>query len=307
MSDELPWNDTDWTKCVEIKSTNPRLNGIISLMAISKTSSDMSKGEIEKVRKLNSDKFHSNSIHGSSGVYYYFKMDESGIPEIYAGKAGHLGSRAGRPDRLAEQDMVMAIRLVGTMDNEDLHMDDNWRQHLEHLMINDLKNRVDDFGIRIGNSRGEDPSRCLKDERKLIEQFFDLILDQLDKNQIPGFSYGDLGKWVTSSKIGISLGSKRNVFEVAPGQGFILPSGQVKICENARVSAGRWSVDVAQQMMKTDLIDNSVLEECRWDKEGKPTSYKLTEDVIFPSITWATRIIKNRNQGFSAAGWVKSQ
>ena len=43
-------------------------------------------------------------------------------------------------------------------------------------------------------------------------------------------------------------------------------------------------MDVAQQLMKTDLIENSVLGGCRWDKEGKPTSYKLTEDMIFPSI-----------------------
>ena len=151
MGEKLPWDDPLWTECLEIQSIKPRLNGTISLMAISKTSENMTEEEIAGIRKLNSDKFHSNKVHGFPGVYYYFKMDNLGTPEIYAGKAGHLGRRAGRPDRLAEQDMVMAIRLNGIMNDEDIHMDDNWRQHLEHLMINDLKDRVDKFGIRIEN------------------------------------------------------------------------------------------------------------------------------------------------------------
>lgn len=307
MYEKLPWDDPLWTDCLEIQSIKPRLNGTISLMAISKTSENMTEEEIAGIRKLNSDKFHSNKVHGFPGVYYYFKMDTLGTPEIYAGKAGHLGRRAGRPDRLAEQDMVMAIRLNGIMNDEDIHMDDNWRQHLEHLMINDLKDRVDKFGIRIGNAKGEDPSLCFSNERKLIEEFFNLILDKLDSMQIPGFYNADIGKWVGSAKVGISLGNEKTRFEVAPNQGFILPSNQVKICKGARATAGRWSVDLAQQRLKTELIENSTLEACRWSKKGNPTSYRFTNDVIFPTITWATRIITNRNDGWDAAGWIKNE
>jgi len=304
-SDSHPWSDPSWTNQHRITSEdNPRANGYIAFLSVSKISKDMGDKEIEEVRKVNSMKFHDNGVHGHPGVYYYLSITEEGVPEIYAGEAGHLGKRAGMPSRMLEKDLVVAIRLKAPIENENIQMDENWRQHLEHLMINDLKRRVDDCGIIIGNSKGEGPSKCVSSERDLIQSFFEKIHEGMKQAEIPGFRNSDQGKWLKLPRIPITLGGPSSRFEVSVNQGFSLPSGQVMICKGARATAGRAAVDIDQQRMKTSLIDSGALEECRWDNGGKPTSYIFTEDCIFPTPTWASRVITNQNHGWEAAGWI---
>ena len=56
MDEKLPWT-IHLDSLLGNQSNNPRLNGTISLMAISKISENMTEEEIAEIRKLNSDKF----------------------------------------------------------------------------------------------------------------------------------------------------------------------------------------------------------------------------------------------------------
>ena len=248
---------------------------------------------------------HQGKSHAFPGVYYYLSQEEDGRPKWYAGQAIHLGSRAGNSKRISDKSIVILIRLLPKDEEDDLKMDENWRQHLEHLMINDLQKRIETHHIIVENSKEERESQCLKDERNRIEMFFNQIVNYLETKNLPGF--GDSIDWskLDDPSFPYVLGSERTVYQVAKDQGLKYEkSGRVKIFKGARASPSMWSVNVEVQEYKSNLILKEVLVP-KFDKKNKLKHYVFEKDHMFMSTSWATRVIKNANQGWDTAGWKK--
>ena len=267
---------------------------------------------LKEAQKLNYALMQHHEVHSKSGVYYYYTQDsDDSPPEWYAGQAIHLGLRAGNTRRIEDKDCVILICLNDEEDNEPLRMDENWRQHLESLMIRDLADREYDFGIIKQNSKDERKSVCLKKEQNRIKCFFEKVKQCLKDKNVPGFDESSI-TWEKKKEdwVPIILKNSRTTY-VDSGKGeaiFVsdLPT-KIKIKAGARASSSMWSVNVEVQEYKQDLIDEGILVKAGTPKDGIPEYYEFEKDHIFHSSSWATRVIKNTNQGWKSAGWIKEE
>jgi len=150
------------------------------------------------------DIIHESRLHGQSGVYFYMRHLEAkqdhgdyNRPHVYAGQAAHLGSRAGNMTRLKNKNIVVFIGLQPQkIENShyDLNemLDENWRQHLEHLMIRWLYEQSICQSVSVENSRSEHASKASRTVGKDVEIFFESIIEALDPLGIWGLSTNSL-------------------------------------------------------------------------------------------------------------------
>ena len=146
------------------------------------------------------DVIHESQLHGQSGVYFYMRHltkddDNANLhrPHVYAGQAAHLGSRAGKKARLRNKNIVVFVGLRPkecANTNYDLNemLDENWRQHLEHLMIRWLCKQSIYQNISVENGRSEHASKCDQSLKMEIETFFDSMIGALNPFKIWGLS-----------------------------------------------------------------------------------------------------------------------
>ena len=267
---------------------------------------------LKEAQERNYKLMQDNGVHSKSGVYYYCtNHSDNSPPEWYAGQALHLGLRAGNTQRIKDISCVILICLNHKTGNEELRMDENWRQHLESLMIKDLGSKEDTFGIIKKNSKDERKSVCLEIERERIESFFEKIKLCLKDQKLPGFDDSSM-KWEKKKEdwVPIMLKNSRTTY-VDSGEGeaiFVsdLPT-KIKIKKGARASSSMWSVNVEVQEYKQDLIDEGILKPKNFKENEMPEYYEFAEDHTFSTSSWATRVIKNANQGWKSAGWIKEE
>jgi hypothetical protein len=146
------------------------------------------------------DVIHESQLHGQSGVYFYMRhlteVDDppgSHRPHVYAGQAAHLGSRAGNKARLRNKNIVVFVGLkpkkcANTNYDLDEMLDENWRQHLEHLMIRWLCKQSVYQNISVENGRSEHASKSDQSLKKNVRIFFDSMIDALNPLKIWGLS-----------------------------------------------------------------------------------------------------------------------
>lgn len=150
------------------------------------------------------DIIHESGLHGQSGVYFYMrhlegKQDHGDYnrPHVYAGQAAHLGSRAGNKTRLKNKNIVVFIGLQPQKiknSHYDLNemLDENWRQHLEHLMIRWLYEQSICQSVSVENGRSEHASKASGTVAKDVKNFFDSMIEALKPLGIWGLSTADL-------------------------------------------------------------------------------------------------------------------
>ena len=150
------------------------------------------------------DIIHESGLHGQSGVYFYMRHLEGNHdrgdfsrPHVYAGQAAHLGSRAGNKTRLKNKNIVVFIGLQPQKIKDshyDLNemLDENWRQHLEHLMIRWLYEQSICQSVSVENGRSEHASKASRTVGKDVERFFQSIIEALNPLRIWGLSTNSL-------------------------------------------------------------------------------------------------------------------
>ena len=148
------------------------------------------------------DVIHKSELHGQSGVYFYMrhlegKQDHGDYnrPHVYAGQAAHLGSRAGNKTRLKNKNIVVFIGLQPQKiknSHYDLNemLDENWRQHLEHLMIRWLYEQSICQSVSVENGRSEHASKASGTVAKDVKRFFGSMIEALEPLEIWGLSTG---------------------------------------------------------------------------------------------------------------------
>lgn len=265
------------------------------------------KSEIKAIRKENRLIIKKRGFDANPGVYIHLSfIDDSDIynssqyngfapntPILYAGQATHLGTRGANQVRIANKDLIILIK-------KSKNMDENWRQHLEHLLIKYFFDREEKIGIKSANKKGERGSFCTDDEKKNIIKWFKELKKILKKRKIHGFF--ESHPYPTEREIEVWNAGGRS-FKVERAE-YTKPFGRLKVPKNSFASKSHSSVDIADQEYKTELITSGILKPV--DVEGKTKYYQFTKDHIFRSKTLATRVIMNNTKGWDAAGWQKS-
>jgi len=238
--------------------------------------------------------------HGASGVYYHIKNVNSETPNVYAGKAYHLGRRAFEKSRLIDVDKVILICLKTSLgEKEIVLMDENWRQQMEYLQIHDLRKRAFFGSIELGNTSVESQSLCKVDEKKRIKKFFEEAKLRLEEKLPKVFSKieGEL----ISNIIGVKeyiIPNRTESLWIKESVGAFVKKGTTakgySKDEEKNVFKG---INLSHQREKTALMELGVLV-----KREAETDFIFEEDHLFSTKTEAAAILINRNQ-FHRKSW----
>jgi len=226
-------------------------------------------------------------VFGKSGVYLYVKENNAeNTASIYAGQARHLDSRADDPKRLEEGEYTTII-LITRKDNQQ--MDENWRQHMEHLLINNLTERASQYGFICENRTREPASYASSGVRTRIKSWYDELENQLSSIGVVGFDNRKFAPLATQTYYCESASTARTKVYMAKCE-YSEEAGTVFVKEGSFAAIGRWQVAVTHQKVKTNLKDNNILVEDEFN--GKPC-YRFTKDFTFFSQSEATAVIVN--------------
>ena len=254
-------------------------------------------------RKIARDDDKYNHMFGGAGVYLYVTEKKTGLkrPQIYAGKATHLDARANDHSRLESKDFLVLIKKGN--DDTSVHMDENWRQQIEHRLIDELMKNQVRRGYDCLNKSYESKSLMDEKERKIVNSWFEELIKCLTEDF--GLAY---------FKKNSSLGDKREVaLEIAyngkenfvskdnPGHYYgtdLIKIPKKSFCRPATEDARyKFSIDIRYQNLKWELINTGVL---KWiDQDGH---YEFMEDMWFTSLTQMAAIVYNTQPG--AKIWV---
>jgi hypothetical protein len=234
--------------------------------------------------------FHSylDALAGSPGVYYHMRhrTELQEKPHFYAGKAHHLSVRGG-DQRIIDKNLVIFIR------KKKEKMDENWRQHLEYLMIKHLRELERHGHITVENAQGERPSDCRDREQQKIENFFEELKSQLTKLDVFCMQHAKQKRiqWKAEKPIPITIRIKGKGIKV---DGELYPSSKsVLICKGSHISFERKSMKNTHYDEKKRLIARKILVESKHDGEK---TYKFKQDYLLNSKTQAANICLGENQ-----------
>ena len=240
-----------------------------------------------------------NHMFGGAGVYLYItnKVGKK-RPQIYAGKATHLDARANDHSRLKSKDFLVLIKKGN--EKTSVHMDENWRQQVEHRLIDDLMKHQLQRGYDCLNKSYESESLMDEKERKVVNSWYnrlvkclveDFGLPYFDKNSLSDNQrevvlriwYNDGESYVSKENPGLFYG--KDLIKIPKGS----------FCRSAREDGKyKFSIDVRYQNLKWELIKTGVLE---WKEEKG--YYLFTKDMWFTSLTQMAAIVYNTQKGAS--------
>lgn len=254
-------------------------------------------------RKIARDDDKYNHMFGGAGVYLYVTEKKTGLkrPQIYAGKATHLDARANDHSRLKSKDFLFLIKR-GNKD-ESMHMDENWRQQIEHKLIDELMKNQLQRGYDCLNKSYESKSLMNETERKKVDSWFERLCECLvnDFNLMFFKAQSSLGK-KRDVKLKIAFHDGENyVSKSNPGMYFgkdliMIPMGS--FCRPAQKEPRyKFPIDIRYQDFKWELIKSGIL---RWDEQFG--HYEFTKDMWFTSLTQMAAIVYNTQPG--AKIWV---
>jgi hypothetical protein len=224
-------------------------------------------------------------VFGKSGVYLYVNENKvEKTASIYAGQARHLDSRADDPKRILNRHSIILITRKGNQ-----QMDENWRQHLEHLLIQNLTDRAPQYGFICENRSREPASYASTGVRSTIQSWYNELENELSSKGVVGFDKRKFTPPNTETYYCQSESSARTKVYNAICE-YSEDAGTVYVKEGSFAAIGRWQVAVTHQKVKTNLIDKRILVEA--ELNGKPC-YRFTQDVTFFSQSEATAVIVN--------------
>lgn len=232
--------------------------------------------------------------HGASGVYYHIKNVDSEIPNVYAGKAYHLGRRAFQKSRLVDVDKVILICLKKPPEEIEIKlMDENWRQQMEYLLIHDLRKRTFFGLIELGNTSVESQSLCDVDEKKRIRGFFEEAKSRLEEKLPKLFS--KIGIKDPSNIVGVNeyiIPNRKESLWIKESVGAFVKKGTTakgySKDEEKNIFKG---INLSHHREKMALIELGILE-----KEDSESNFIFTEDHLFSTKTEAAAILISYNR-----------
>lgn len=240
---------------------------------------------------------YADAFHGPGLYIYITNGSEKSPPRAYAGKCTHLDSRANDVSRLNTRSWIYLIKFRDGKGRIG-HMDENWRQHLESLLIDHI--RQDPFGTNVqpDNKRGE--GKSFMEDTGEPEAWFKLLIAELAALDCPSFSRTVYTAPTPAPTCLISLLPSRKIektYAVDKAR-LNLRSGEVTIPAGSRATNGCWSIDVAYQDEKARLINEEVLELKSETVDGEKKDYfEFTKDHQFSGLTEATAIIYDSQPG----------
>lgn len=250
---------------------------------------------------------HLNGVlFNNSGVYIYEKSSHRDIPSsFYAGQARHFASRTDNNSRLADVDYVYLIGLVNIETHPDKcrKMDENWRQHFEHKLIDHLYDSCISKRFVVDNHKREGHSFASISQKESMDASFDLLKTALDRLHCYPFT-AELPSSANQDLVGVrarsSPGATKNVYHV---EGKYDPRTKAlevfERCEKdqtAFVSIGRWQVAMTYQQAKTSLIDAGYIKPglaCSPGGKKERNVYLLTQKLTFANISEAVHVVAN--------------
>ena len=258
------------------------------------------KSNLKEIRKEHGHMF------GGAGVYLFLTEscpDSEGRSKIYAGKARHLDSRANDKKRLEGKDFLFLIKKGEPDGDESMHMDENWLQQIEHLLIRDLMSKQAHVGFECSNRSYESKSLAKKESIIQMNKWY----ETLKKKLIEEFQLRQFGDKPINSKVRkplLFLQIKDFVHSNPPieffGKDLIkVPKGtSCRTSQKAGISLEerkmKFSVDIPYQEYKKELIANKILE---WDGDGERWEFK--KDQWFTSLSQMAAIVNNTQKGAS--------
>lgn len=251
-----------------------------------------------KSRKRARDDERYNHMFGGAGVYLYVTEKKKGVkrPQIYAGKATHLDARANDHSRLKSKDLLFLIKRGDA--GESKHMDENWRQQIEHKLIDELMKNQLQRGYDCLNKSYESKSLMDEGERARVDSWFERLCkclvdefnlrffkphssfgDQRDEKLHIAFHDGE--KYVSKSKPGVFYG--KDLIKIPKGS-YCRPS--------LKEPKYKFPIDIRYQDFKWELIKSNILQ---WSEEHE--YYEFTQDMWFTSLTQMAAIVYNTQPG----------
>jgi len=240
-------------------------------------------------------------VFGKSGVYLYVNENKNEkTASIYVGQARHLDSRADDPKRFTDDDGSTKYSSIVLITREDdLQMDENWRQHLEHLLIDNLTDRSKRKGFVCENRTREPASYATKKERGIIESWYSELEKELEMSGIAGFDSRNFFAPVTQTYHCESGKSARTKIFKAKCE-YSEVAGTVHVLKDSYAAIGRCQVAVTHQRVKSNLIEKGVLIEAKLN--GKDC-YRFSQDFTFSSKSEATAVIVNSPRSWNDNLW----
>lgn len=234
---------------------------------------------------------HMEALAGSPGVYYHMRhrTELQEKPHFYAGKAHHLSGRGG-DKRIIDKNLVIFIR------KKNEKMDENWRQHLEFLMIQHLRKLEQAGHITVENTQGERPSDCRSEEQEKIEEFFEQLKSKLTELDVFCQGYADEKGILWKGQKPIPISSRIKEKGIKVNGEMYQSSDYVLISKGSHISFERGIMKNTHYDEKERLISRGILIESIHD--GKKT-YKFEQDHLLNSKTQAANICLAKNEFFN--------
>ena len=233
---------------------------------------------------------------GNPGVYYHMRhLNEfSGKPYFYAGQAHDLKKR-GADGRVNDKNIAIFIKM------KKIDMDENWKQHLEYLMIYDLKQMEADGHILVENTRDENPSNCRPHVKTKISSFFEDMKKKLTEIDVWCKEFAKAKKINWASEKPVLIGKKGKGIQIENAQLFINQNGSsyVRVMKGSHIRYDRGGIDNSDFKEKQSMITNGTLEESSIQGE---LSYRFTRDCLISSKTRASAICLGKNT-FKEEDW----
>lgn len=247
-----------------------------------------------------------NHMFGGAGVYLYVTNKNKDVkrPRIYAGKATHLDARANDHSRLKNKDYLFLIKIGDR--TESCHMDENWRQQVEHKLIDELMKNQLQRGYDCLNKSYESKSLMHIKDRKVVDSwygklrtvlaakfgliFFKDVSESSNRRKVKLLlAYEDGKNFISKSNFAEFYG--KDLIKVREGS-FCRPSKQEP--------KYNFPIDIRYQDFKWELIKSGVL---NWDDEEE--HYVFMDDMWFTSLTQMAAIVYNTQRG--AKKWIVSE
>ena len=241
-----------------------------------------------------------SDIAPRSGVYLHLKKidEKKGITEVYGGKAVHLQTRACNQSRL-KKNGIESVILISKYQHSML--DESQIQHLEHLLVEQLKFASTREKVVLGNKQSVTPSIMANNRKTKLEEWFSNVSKKLKDMGVSGFRVSNNNEKGIKIEGKYTSNRKDNFFDCS--EGIYYPhSGRVLICKGTIASPKRWQVNLPYQSIKTSLINSKILIKTKHEEKDIYV-YQFTENYLCMGLTEATSIVMNKNNPKGGVHW----